>query len=69
MSWRDFARRPNPVAVALMTKMQIAPEDRPKVKLECLRQLLTLKLDDARMTLVRGFMDAYLELNASYCIP
>jgi len=35
LNWRDFLRRPNPVAAALMTKMKIAPEDRPWVKLEC----------------------------------
>src|SRR5207247_1055203 len=37
LNWRDFARKPNPVAAALMAKMKIAPEDRVKVKLECLR--------------------------------
>ena len=65
LSWRDFLRQRNPVAVALMTKMRVAREDRPRVKLECLRLLVTLKLDPARMTLIRGFLDAYLQLNAS----
>jgi len=65
LNWRDFLRHRNPVAVALMTKMRIARKDRPRVKLECLRLLLTLKLDAARMTLIRGFMDAYLNLNAA----
>ncbi len=62
LNWRDYLRNPNPVASALMTKMQIAPEDRPRVKLECLRMLVTLKLDKARATLISSFMDAYLKL-------
>jgi predicted transposase YdaD len=65
LNWRDFLRNPNPVASALMTKMQIAPEDRPRVKLECLRMLATLKLDKARATLISTFMDTYLKLTAA----
>lgn len=54
----------NPVASALMAKMNIAPEERPRVKLECLRLLATLRLDPARMKLISGFIDTYLRLNA-----
>jgi len=43
--------------------MQIAPEDRPRVKLECLRMLATLQLDPARTQLISGFVDTYLRLN------
>ncbi len=63
MNWRKFARRPNPVASALMAKMRIRKQDRPRVKLECLRLLATLKLDPAQMQLIRGFVDSYLRLN------
>ena len=63
MNWRDFLDQPNPVAAALMSKMQIAPEDRPKVKAECLRLLATLRLDPARTRLISGFVDVYLRLN------
>lgn len=63
LNWRDFLRQPNPVAAALMTKMRIASEDRPRVKLECLRLLTTLRLDPARRQLIRGFLDRYLALN------
>lgn len=35
LNWRDFLKRDNPVASALMAKMQIAKEDRPRVKVEC----------------------------------
>jgi hypothetical protein len=46
-----------------MAKMKIQPEDRPKVKAECLRLLATLRLDPARMQLMSGFVDTYLRLN------
>ena len=62
LNWRDYLRKPNPVASALMAKMQIAQEDRPRVKLECLRMLATLKLDKARARLISVFMDSYLRL-------
>ena len=33
------------------------------MKLECLRLLLTLRLDPARMRLIGTFVDSYLRLN------
>lgn len=48
-----------------MAKMNIAPEERPRVKLECLRLLATLQLDPARMQLISGFVDTYLRLSAN----
>lgn len=65
LNWRDFLRNPNPVASALMTRMHIEPEDRPRVKLECLRMLATLKLDKARSTLISAFMENYLKLTTA----
>lgn len=62
LDWRDFIRRPNPVAAALMAKMRIAPEDRPRVRLEFLRMVATLRLDPARVTLLKTFMLSYLKL-------
>jgi hypothetical protein len=64
LSWRRYVKQANPVAAALMAKMKIAPKDRPKVKLECLRLLATLKLDPARSSLIGRFIDAYLHLTA-----
>lgn len=64
LNWRDFLNQPNPVASALMAKMNIAFQERPRVKLECLRLLATLRLDPARMKLISGFIDTYLRLNA-----
>ncbi len=63
LNWRDFLNRPNPVASALMAKMKIAPEDRVKVKLECLRMLIGLELDETRVQLISGFVDTYLDLD------
>ena len=63
ISWRDYLNQQNPVAAALMSKMDIAPSERPQVKAECLRLLTTLKLDPARMQLISGFIDTYLNLN------
>ena len=63
ISWRDYLTQQNPVAAALMAKMNISPPERPQVKAECLRLLTTLRLDPARMQLISGFIDTYLNLN------
>lgn len=63
LDWRDFLQQKNPVAAALMSKMKIDTSDRPKVKAECLRLLVTLQLDPAKMQLISGFIDTYLNLN------
>jgi hypothetical protein len=63
LNWRDFLKNRNPVAAALMAKMKIASQDRPQVKLECLRLLATLKLDAAKTKMISGFVDSYLKLN------
>jgi Domain of unknown function (DUF4351) len=62
LSWRDYVNNPNPVACALMAKMDIAPADRPRVKFECLRLLLTLRLDLGKQKLISSFFDGYLQL-------
>jgi hypothetical protein len=63
LNWRDFLQHHNPVAVALMSKMNILEVDRPKVKVECLRLLVNLQLDPARTYLISSFVDTYLRLN------
>lgn len=65
LSWRDYLTQKNPVAAALMAKMNIPVKERPQVKAECLRLLTTLKLDPARMQLISGFIDIYLDLNSA----
>ncbi|MGI0487058.1 DUF4351 domain-containing protein [Pantanalinema rosaneae CENA516] len=63
LNWRDFLQYQNPVAAALMAKMNIVEADRLRVKCECLRLLATLRLDRAKMQLISGFVDTYLRLN------
>ena len=63
LNWRDYLTQRNPIAAALMAKMQIESTDRPKVKAECLRLLAMLRLDPARTRLISGFVDTYLRLN------
>ncbi len=62
LNWRVYARYRNPVASALMTRMNIEPRDRPRVKLESMLLLTTLKLDPARQRMITGFIDTYLNL-------
>jgi len=62
-NWQDFARRENAAASALMAKMRIAPDERARVKLECIRLLSTLKLNNAKMHVIMGFVDTYLRLD------
>jgi hypothetical protein len=65
LPWRKFVNQQNPLASALMAKMKMSPDERPRVKLECLRLLASLKLDPARTKLIGGFVDSYLELTAA----
>jgi hypothetical protein len=62
LSWKDYAKKRNPAATALMVKMQIPEDERVKVRLECLRLIVTLKLDPARSQLIAGFVRTYLQM-------
>ena len=64
LNWSDFLNTGNPVASALMARMKIHPRDRPRVKLQCLRLLATLRLDPSKSALLSRFVDSYLRLNA-----
>lgn len=46
-----------------MAEMNIAKEDEPEVKAQCIAMMLGLKLDDARTQLLAGFIDSYLKLD------
>ena len=63
LNWRDFLKRENPIASALMAKMRMAPSERAQVKAECLRLLATLELNREKMELLSGFIGTYLRLN------
>ena len=48
-----------------MSKMKINQVDRPRLKLECLRLLVGLRLNRAKQQLISGFVDQYLHLTQS----
>lgn len=62
LNWRDYVSSDNPVATALMSQMSVAPRDRPKVKLECLKGFVRQRWDPARLRLLLGYVDSYLPL-------
>jgi Domain of unknown function (DUF4351) len=62
LNWQEYAQLRNPVASALMAKMKIKRQDRPRVKLECLKQMAQLQLNPAQTKMVSGFVDTYLRL-------
>jgi hypothetical protein len=64
LNWRDYLRRDNPAAAALMAKMGFAPTERVEVKKECLRMIACLRYDREKTRFLAGFVDAYLRLNA-----
>jgi hypothetical protein len=64
LSWKDYVSRRNPAVCALMSKMGIGKEERVRVKLECLRMLLTLKINKVKQHFLGVFIDTYLRLNA-----
>ncbi|MEH2157898.1 DUF4351 domain-containing protein [Nostoc sp.] len=64
LKWQDFVNQRNPVASALMAKMQIDVQERPTVKLMSLQLLANLGLNPAQIQLISGFIDTYLDLNA-----
>jgi Domain of unknown function (DUF4351) len=47
----------------IVDQMRIEERDRPKVKAECLRLLVTLQLNPAKTQLISQFVDSYLRLN------
>lgn len=63
MSWMDYLKNLNPVAAALMSLMGVEEKDQWKVKLECLRMVLQLKIDPQRMRFITLFIDNYLQLS------
>ncbi len=65
LDYRKYLKIRNPVAVALATRMGVAGNALPRIKLECLRLLSQLRLDSARTYLISHFIDTYLKLTES----
>jgi hypothetical protein len=64
LPWRQYLNSTNPVAAALLSKMDYSPRERVQVKIEFLRLLTRMQLDPARMELITAFFDSYLVLSA-----
>jgi Domain of unknown function (DUF4351) len=62
LNWQEYAQLRNPVASALMAKMKMKRQERPIVKLECLKQMARLRLNPAQTRMISGFVDTYLTL-------
>ena len=62
LNWQEYAQLQNPVSSALMAKMKMKRQDRPIVKLECLKQMARLQLNPAQARMISGFIDTYLRL-------
>lgn len=62
LDWRDFLKSNNPVAIALMARMNVEPKEFPIVKAACLRLLSGQKLPERKLRPIRRFIDAYLPL-------
>nr|WP_211202323.1 hypothetical protein [Salicibibacter cibarius] len=63
LDWREYIRKDNPVAGALMSKMGYTKDEKIEVKKEFLRMLVRLELDPARNHLLTTFFETYLELS------
>lgn len=62
LKWRDFLRQDNVAASALMAKMGVEPQERPKVRAACLGMLVRLRLPEKQRDPLLRFIDAYLPL-------
>lgn len=62
ISWQTYIKNNNPVAAALLSKMNYQPKEKVQVKYQFLRMLIRLCLDPARSTLLTGFFENYCVL-------
>ena len=62
ISWHTYIKNNNPVAAALLCKMNYQPKEKVQVKFQFLRMLIRLRLDPARSALLAGFFENYCVL-------
>lgn len=65
LDWRDFLHTTNPVAIALMARMRIAPRERWRVKAASLRLLVGARVNASQRRLLSQFIDVYLRLRGA----
>ena len=63
MNWRSYIHTNNPVAAALLSKMEYSEKEKVQVKKEFLCMLVKMKLNPAKAALINGFFETYLTLN------
>jgi predicted transposase/invertase (TIGR01784 family) len=62
-NWRDYIRKNNPVAAALLSKMNYTEEEKVSIKIEFSRMMANMQLDLAKSTLLTIFFETYLKLS------
>lgn len=60
--WRDYLQHPNPLATALLARMQVAARERRAVKAACMAHLMGLSINAKRRRILRQFLEVYLPL-------
>jgi Domain of unknown function (DUF4351)/Putative transposase, YhgA-like len=63
LKWRDYKEIANPVAGALLPKMQVKKEERRRAKLESYKTLFKVETDEAKLEFLVGFVNTYLTLD------
>lgn len=63
LDYRAFLASGNPLAYALMAKMNYNRRDRVKLKAEFLRLILSDPIDSARQSMLAQFVDVYIPLD------
>ncbi len=63
-NWREFIKKDNPAAAALLSQMGYNEKEKVEVKLECLRMIARLEIDPARADFLANLFESYLTLNA-----
>jgi hypothetical protein len=60
--WRDYLKHPNPLATALLSRMQVGTRERRAVKAACLAHLAGLPVSAKRRRIISQFLEVYLPL-------
>ena len=63
LDYREFLGSPNPLAYALMAKMDYTRRERVRLKIDFLRLILKSDVDSARKSLLIDFVETYVSLD------
>ena len=64
MDWKLFLKQNNPLAYALMSKMDLDKKQRAKLKADFLRLAIGCEVNPARESLLVDFIENYIKLNS-----